>query len=88
MLTTQSATRLIQRTFPVANAPIARLVDADILTPIKAGYRNRAFEARDIIDAFSDLERQLASPAGNTAIAPSAHKVPYRKRSSKMETTA
>jgi hypothetical protein len=30
------------------------------------GKRNRAFEAKEVIDAFTDLERQLASPAGDT----------------------
>ncbi len=30
------------------------------------GRRNRAFEAPAIIEAFTDLERQLASPEGNT----------------------
>jgi hypothetical protein len=30
------------------------------------GRRNRAFEAPDIIAAFTDLERQLASPEGDT----------------------
>ena len=30
------------------------------------GRRNRAFEAPEIINAFTDLERQLASPDGDT----------------------
>jgi len=41
-------------------------VDAGILTQTTVGRRNRAFEAVELIDAFSDLERQLASPGGDT----------------------
>ena len=37
-------------------------MSAGILTQITVGRRNRAFEAPEIIDAFTDLERQLASP--------------------------
>jgi Fic family protein len=33
----------------------------------KPGQQNRVFEGRDLIDAFTALERQLASPDGNTA---------------------
>jgi hypothetical protein len=51
-----------------ANDAIADLVSLDILSPVTAGRRNRAFEAREIIDAFTALERQLASPSGDTKI--------------------
>ena len=37
-----------------------------ILQQVKVGRRNRVFEAPDIIAAFTDLERQLASPEGDT----------------------
>ncbi len=47
--------------FSTANAAIETLVAAGILTNIKVGRRNRAFEARELIDAFADLERQLTT---------------------------
>jgi len=41
---------------------------AGILTQVTVGRRNRAFEAPAIINAFTDLERQLAShPLGEYA---------------------
>jgi Fic family protein len=51
---------------PTANATIQVLVDADILRQVRAGRRSRAFEAHEIVDAFARLERQLASPPGDT----------------------
>jgi Fic family protein len=64
VLTAESAATLLERTFKPANDAIQRLVDAGILRQITIGRRNRAYEAPEIIDAFTDLERRLASPAG------------------------
>jgi Fic family protein len=64
VVTVTDAAGLIGRSFPQANEAIGRLVSAGVLTQINVGKRNRAFEARDIINAFTDLERQLASPEG------------------------
>ncbi|HLM84711.1 MAG TPA: Fic family protein [Solirubrobacteraceae bacterium] len=64
VLTAESAATLLGRTFKPANDAIQRLVQADILRQITIGRRNRAYEAPEIIEAFTDLERQLASPAG------------------------
>ena len=61
-------------------AGITRLVDAGILRQVKIGRRNRAFEAPDIIDAFADLERQLASPAADTRTSEPARRVPRRRQ--------
>lgn len=66
ILSASAAAELIGRSFPQANESIGRLVSADILTQVSVGKRNRAFEAKDIINAFTDLERQLASPDGDT----------------------
>lgn len=68
VLTAESAATLLGRTFKPANDAIQRLVQADILRQITIGRRNRAYEAPQIIEAFADLERQLASPAGDTSI--------------------
>ncbi len=41
---------------------------------------NRAFEAAEMIDAFTDLERRLAGPEGDTRVAPPVRRVPRRPR--------
>jgi hypothetical protein len=79
VLTAESAANLVGRTFKPANDAIQRLVQAGILHQITLGRRNRAYEAPDIIEAFTDLERQLASPAGDTRTSPPARAVPYRR---------
>ena len=66
ILTVASAASLIGRTFKPAADAIERLVEAGILRQITVGRRNRAFEAPEVIAAFTALERQLASPAGDT----------------------
>ncbi len=80
VLTAESAAVLLGRTFKPANEAIQRLMQAGILRQITIGQRNRAYEAPEIIDAFTDLERQLASPAGNTASSLPVRAVPYRQR--------
>ncbi len=82
VLTVESAALLIERTYNPANEAIKRLVDAGILQEITIGRRNRAYEAPEIIDAFTDLERQLASPTGETRTSRPARPVP-RQRSSR-----
>lgn len=81
MLTVQSAAEKVGRSIPVVNGAIARLVDAGIVRPINTKRRNRAFECPDVIDAFTALERQLASPLGNTSIREPERPVPYRPAS-------
>ncbi len=78
ILTVNSASRLIGRSFPQTNEAITRLVGARILKQVTMGRRNRAFEAPEIIKAFTDLERQLASPEGDTRVSPPARRVPPR----------
>jgi Fic family protein len=79
VITVGSATTLIGRSFRAVNDAIARLADVGILKQINVGKRNRAFEAPDIIQAFTDLERQLASPEGNTRTSKPARHVPQRR---------
>jgi Fic family protein len=79
LLTVKSATGLIGRTFPAVNDAIKRLAAAGILRPISLGRRNRAFEATAVIEAFTALERQLASPEGNTLTSEPSRRVPYRQ---------
>jgi len=79
ILTVDSAAALIGRTFKPAADAIERLVDAGILKQVTVGRRNRAFEAPEVIAAFTDLERQLASPEGDTRTSEPARTVPRRK---------
>jgi DNA-binding Lrp family transcriptional regulator len=60
MLTRAAA--LIGRSEQAVNEAIPRLVETKILRQTTAGRRNRAFEAVELIDAFTDLERRLACP--------------------------
>ncbi len=80
VLTVDSAAALIGRTYKPANEAIQRFVDADILRQITIGRRNRAFEAPDVIAAFTALERQLASSEGDTRASPPTRRVPARPR--------
>ena len=79
VLTTGTASELTGRTFQAANLAISRLVDAGVLVQVNVGRRNRAFEAPELIEAFTSLERQLASPGGDTRISPPARQVPERR---------
>ena len=64
IVTVASAAELIDRSFPTANDAIARLTEAGVLNQITIGRRNRAFEAKEVIDAFTSLElrRQACRP--------------------------
>jgi len=79
ILTVQSAAALIDRSEQAVNEAIPRLVEAQILKQTTLGRRNRAFEASDLIDAFTDLERQLASPDGDTRFSLPDRRVPHRR---------
>jgi len=75
-----SAAHLIGRSFQATNEAMTRLESAGVVCQVNVGRRNRAFEARAIIDAFTALERQLASPAADTWSTPSHRPAPARRR--------
>jgi len=79
ILTVDGAAKLIGRTFNPANEAIHRLVESGILRQVTIGRRNRAYEAPEIIAAFTALERQLASPEGNTRTSKPVRRVPERR---------
>jgi len=79
VVTVKSAAELIGRSSQAANEAIARLVDAGVLSQTTIGRRGRAFEAPDVIRAFTALERRLASPTGDTRTAPPARRAPRRR---------
>ena len=80
VLTVTTAAELTDRSFQAANQAIDRLVAADVLVQVNVGRRNRAFEAPELIDAFTALERQLASPEGDTLVSEPIRDVPRRRR--------
>lgn len=59
-----------------ANTALRLLVDRGILVQRSIGRRNRVFEADAVIGALTLLERRLASPVGDTALAPPTRRVP------------
>jgi Fic family protein len=78
ILTVGSAAGLTGRSFNAANDAISRLTEAGVLQQISVGRRNRTFEAPEVIEAFTALERQFASPAGNTQASVPTRPVPRR----------
>ena len=78
VLTTSVAAELIGRSPRATTQAIDQLVGAGILVQITVGRRNRAFEAPQLIEAFTAFERGLASPEGDTAIADPSRPVPRR----------
>jgi Fic family protein len=68
LLTVNSAARLIHRSDVAAGSAINRLAEAGILVQRNVGkQRYRIFEAPEVLELFTSLERSLASPTGDTA---------------------
>lgn len=76
VVTAKTASELIGRSFQATNQAIERLVGAGVLVQVTLGRRNRAFEAPELIEAFTALERQLASPEGDTIVSQPIRRVP------------
>jgi Fic family protein len=76
VVTSQSIQDALGVSFNAANNALDRLTAAGILTKTSAGRRNREFEARELVDAFTDLERQMAGSDGDTKISEPSRKVP------------
>jgi Fic family protein len=79
ILTVSSAAELTRRSFQATSEAIRRLEQAGVLRQVTVGRRNRAFEASDVLDVFNDLERQLASPAGDTRSSLPSRPAPRRR---------
>jgi Fic family protein len=81
VITVESAARLIGRSEMRTGEAVNRLEAAGILRQRNVGrQRYRVFEAADVVDLFTGLERALASPTGNTATAAPARRVPRRAK--------
>ena len=79
LLTVDSAARLTDRSDVAAGSAVNRLAETGILVQRNIGkQRYRIFEAPDVLDLFTSLERDLASPTGDTATEPPVRPVPRR----------
>lgn len=80
VVSVSSAADLIGRSFQATNEAMTRLESAGVVRQVNVVRRNRAFEAPAVIDAFTALERQLASPTGDTRSAAPDRPTPARRR--------
>lgn len=78
VLTVGSAAELIGRSVQAVNEAIPKLVAAGVLKQTTIGKRNRGFEAPELIGLFTELERQLASPEGDTRFSGPSRVTPQR----------
>jgi Fic family protein len=79
VVSVESAASLIGRSKARTTDAFNALAEAGILRQRNVGrQRYRVFEAADVLDLFTALERALASPTGNTATARSVRRVPAR----------
>jgi Fic family protein len=82
VITLASAERMISRSLRATIDGMEALQNVGIVRPSKVGRRRKqVFEAHEIIDAFTALERQLASPAGDTLLELPSRAVPSRRPS-------
>ena len=68
-------TELVGRSFQATSLAMERLVEADVLVQVSIGRRNRAFEAHDLVGAFTVFERRLTSQEGDTRTSTPARRV-------------
>ena len=62
VLTVGTAVGLAGRSFQAADQATDRLVEAGVLVQVDVGGRNRTFEAPELLDLFTALERRPACP--------------------------
>ena len=82
ILTVETAAAAIGRSRKRTNDAVNHLHERGVLRQGTIGRRNRVFEVADLLDAITQFERRLASPAADTAIAEPARVVPARNRGS------
>ena len=61
IVTVETAKSITTAGYKATNEAIENLVNHGILEPLSSDKRNRAFEAREMIQAFADLEERLTS---------------------------
>jgi Fic family protein len=79
IVTVTGVARMLDRTFRAAGGAVEALERAGVLRQVSIGTRNRAFEAAEVIDEFTRLERRLASPDGDTRVSRPVRPAPGRK---------
>lgn len=82
ILTVETAAEAIGRSRKRTNDAVNYLHERGVLRQGTIGRRNRVFEVADLLDAITQFERRLASPAADTEIAPPARAVPARNQRS------
>ena len=83
IVTVASASSLIDRSNARTADAVNQLADAGILRQRNVDrQRYRVFEASEVLDLFTELERALASPTGDTQTARPNRTVPRRARAS------
>ena len=79
VITIETAARLIGRSEMRTGEAVKRLEASGIVRQRNVGrQRYRVFEAADVVDLFTGLERALASPTGDTATSSPNRPVPRR----------
>ena len=79
IITVESASKLIGRSKARTTDAVNALANAGVLTQRNVGrQRYRVFEAADVLDLFTGLERALASPTGDTRRVQPVRDVPGR----------
>lgn len=86
IITVNGAAAILGRTYRAANLAVRALVEKNILVPARAGRRDRVFEARELVDAFTGFERAIASPERDTQISAPVRAVPYRPQRARTGT--
>jgi Fic family protein len=66
IVTVATAQAFLGRSKQAVNQAVGLLVEKGVLQPVTLARRNRAFEARELFDLIDDVERSLATPAGDT----------------------
>ena len=79
ILTVETAAQAIGRSRKRTNDAVNLLHARGVLLQGTVGRRNRVFEVADLLDAITQFERRLASPAADTAIARPVRVVPAPK---------
>ncbi len=79
IVTVESASKLIGRSKARTTDAVNALAEAGVLRQRNVGrQRYRVFEATEVLDLFTGLERALASPTGNTRRGRPVRLVPQR----------
>lgn len=80
IVSAESVAKLTGASRSAAFAAVHQLREAKVLAQVGSGKRLRLFEARDVLDLLTDVERSLAAPDGDTRHADPVRPVPARRK--------